>query len=101
MKKTILIIGLIIATLAILLPFISRTPDGVQELTSDACVEQNQQASWNGIMSGYMVETVENPYFSTLIAGAFGTIIVLLATYVLGSTVAPKKRTKPSEKSNF
>jgi hypothetical protein len=92
MKKKLLIVGLIIVSLAALLPFISRTPDGVQQLTADSGAAQTQQPSWNGIMSNYMVAAVGDPYVSTLMAGAFGTVIVLATTFVLGSMVAPKKK---------
>jgi hypothetical protein len=98
MKKTLLIVGLIIVSLAVLLPLISRTPDGVQKLTADSGAEQSQQSSWNGIMSNYMVSAVGDPYASTLIAGIFGTIIVLAATFVLGSVVAPKRKKETGRK---
>ncbi len=99
MKKTLLIAGLIIVSLAALLPFISTTPDGVQQLTADAGAEQSEQSSWNGIMSNYTVAAVEDPYVSTLMAGAFGTIIVLAATFVLGSVVSSKKKNNPVRKT--
>jgi hypothetical protein len=43
-------------------------------------------------MSGYSVATVGDAYVSTFLAGLFGIVAVLLATFLLGKTVAPKKK---------
>jgi hypothetical protein len=89
LKQYILISTLLIIALAILLPFASSDPDGLEQLISASGVQQ-QGSFWNGIMADYSV-AVGNPYFSTLLAGIFGTIAVLLATFVLGKAVAPRK----------
>ena len=81
MKKYIISIGLIIAVLAISLPFVSTTPDGLETLVeaSDA-----QEPSWNGLIGDYAISILDNPYLSTLAAGIIGTAIVFWQLYCLG-----------------
>jgi len=89
MKKTVLAIAAIMIVLALLLPFISRTPDGVQSLTKTS--GKQQQPVWNGLMANYSVGATD-PYISTLIAGLIGTAIVLIAGSAMGTALAPKKK---------
>jgi cobalt/nickel transport system permease protein len=89
MKKLILIVAAIMLALAILLPFASKTPDGIQALTATS--GNQQQPVWNGLMANYSV-ALANPYVSRLIAGLFGTGIVLAASFGLGTTLAQKKK---------
>ncbi len=95
MKKLILIIAAIIVALAVLLPFASKTPDGLQTLTENS--GNQQQPMWNGLMANYSVAFAD-PYISTLVAGLFGTGIVLFASFALGSTMTQKKKAKAVEK---
>jgi hypothetical protein len=75
--------------LAALLPFASKTPDGLETLTQDS---ENQQALlWKGLMAGYST-AIADPYVSTLVAGLFGTSIVLAAGFALGVAVSQKKK---------
>jgi hypothetical protein len=98
MRKTFVGVVLILVVFAVLLPFASSSPDGLQSLISSSGVQQ-QGSSWNGLLSGYSVAFVENPYVSTLLAGFFGVVVVLAATFVLGSVVAPKKKNETTKET--
>ena len=95
MKKLIPIVAAIMVAFAILLPFASKTPDGLQTLTENS--GNQQQPMWNGIMANYSVAFAD-PYVSTLIAGLFGTGIVLAASFALGATMTQKKKAEATEK---
>jgi cobalt/nickel transport system permease protein len=89
MKRLILMITAIILAFAILLPFASKTPDGLENLVSTN--GSQQQPIWKGIMENYSVAFAD-PYISTLIAGLFGIGSVLAASFALSISIAPKKK---------
>ena len=89
MKKLILIVAALIVAFAVLLPFTSKTPDGLQTLTENSASQQ-QQPIWKGLMTEYSV-VLADPYISALVAGLLGVGIVLTTGFVLGTTLAQKK----------
>ena len=89
MRKQIIMVTLIVVVFAVLLPFASKNPDGLQKLVTDSGT--NIEQAWNGLMSGYSIASVGNGYVSTFLAGLFGILAVLAATFLLGKAVAPKK----------
>jgi hypothetical protein len=95
MKKLILIVAAIMVAFAVLLPFASKTPDGIQSLTENS--GDQQQPMWNGIMANYSVAFAD-PYISTLVAGLFGIGMVLLASFALGATMTQKKKSETPKK---
>jgi hypothetical protein len=95
MKKTILIVAALIVAFAVLLPFASKTPDGLQTLTENSA-SQAQKPIWNGLMAEYSV-ALADPYISTLVAGLLGVGIVLAAGFGLGATLTQKKRGNAGE----
>jgi cobalt/nickel transport protein len=90
MKKYFALVALIMAFLAVLIPFASSNPDGLEKVATTFGVEEHAPF-WNGIVFNYSFGAIENPYISTLAAGVFGTLVVLLATFLLGTAIAPKK----------
>ncbi len=94
MRKLLLVAALMVVAFAVLLPFASTTPDGLQTLTDNA--ENVQQPVWGGLMAEYSV-AIGYPYVSTLVAGLFGTGIVLAAGFAVGSVSAQKKPCKTAE----
>jgi hypothetical protein len=88
MKKLILVLAFTVVMFAVLLPFVSRTPDGVQKLTADS--ESQQQPVWHGLMTDYSI-ALGDPYVSALVGGLLGIGIVLMGTFVLGSVASQKK----------
>jgi hypothetical protein len=87
MKKLILVVALIIAALAVLLPFASKTPDGLQTLAEESGSQQT--ISWNGLMANYSA-ALSDPYLSSLVAGLFGVGVVLIASFALGKALQKK-----------
>ncbi len=89
MKKLILTFAGIMVALAFLLPFASKTPDGLETLVENHASQE--EPVWKGLMADYSVAFVD-PYVSTLIAGLFGTSMLIIASLVLGKTFTPKKK---------
>jgi hypothetical protein len=82
MKKFLIATIIIAIFLAILIPFASNNPDGLEKvvLTYNA---NERQSIWNGIMGDYSFFSISNQYISTLLAGIFGVVAVLVAGLVL------------------
>jgi len=72
---------------AILLPFASSYPDGLETVAETLGVEENQPL-WDGLMPDYSMPLIENPYLSTLLAGLFGTALVLSLAFALGRALS-------------
>lgn len=94
MKKYIIAVVLIIVVLAALLPFVSKTPDGLQSLVANNSAAQ--EPTWNGIIGDYSIVAVNNPYLSALLAGIIGTTVVFLVAFIFGKA-SSKKKNKPTE----
>lgn len=91
MKKYLGIIALIIVFLVVFIPFASSNPDGLEKVAATFGAEEHQPL-WNGLMADYSIAAIGDSYLSTVLAGVFGTFIVLLATFLLGRAIAPKSR---------
>ena len=78
---------LILVCLAVLIPFASSDPDGLEKVAETLRVEETESSS-AGLMPDYTVPVVENEYDSTLIAGVAGVFLVLGAAFVLGKSIA-------------
>jgi len=94
MKKFLAVIVLLVVFLAVLMPFASSNPDGLEKVAESLGVEESAPF-WEGLMSDYSVEAFKNPYVSTLVAGVLGTLLVLAATLALGFVIA--KRAEPAK----
>jgi hypothetical protein len=90
MKKYVAILALILVFLAVFIPFASSNPDGLEKVAESLGIEEHAPL-WRGLMFDYSIEAIENTYVSTLVAGIFGTLMVLLATLLLGTAIKPKK----------
>ncbi len=77
---------IVIVCMAILIPFASSDPDGLERVAEDLGVEETESQS-GGLMPDYTVPTVKNDYGSTLIAGVIGVFLVLGAGLMLGKTL--------------
>jgi len=91
MKKYLGIIALILVFLAVFILLASSNPDGLEKVAVTFGAEKHQHL-WNGLMTDYSIAAIGNSYLSTLLADVFGTIMVLLATFLLGRAIAPKSR---------
>ena len=97
MKKYLLTTLLIIAFLAIFTPSASKSPDGLEKVARTLGIEEHEPF-WKGLMFDYSVETVGNPYLSTLLAGVSGALMVLLAAWFLGTAMVSKKPSATSDR---
>lgn len=79
-------IVIILACLAILIPFASTAPDGLEKVAEALGIEEYEHA-WSGLMPDYAVPLVEDPYFSTFLSGIFGFLLVLGIAFLLGLAV--------------
>lgn len=83
---------LILACLAVLIPFVSNCPDGLEKVAESLGIEENAPI-WTGLMPDYTLPTIDDPYVSTLLAGTFGIFMVLGVAFILGTALAkPDKR---------
>jgi len=89
MKKHLGTVALIVVFLAVFIPFASSSPDGLGRVVK-TFGDAELAPFWNGLMSDYAIAAIGDPYVSTLLAGVFGTFMVLLATFLLGKVMAPK-----------
>jgi len=90
MKDSAKVLLAIVVGLAILLPFVSAYPDGLETVAQKAGVEE-PEGFWHGLMPGYSLPAIENPYFSTLASGLAGIFLVLIFTFLVGK-VSTRKR---------
>jgi cobalt/nickel transport protein len=91
MKKHLAVVTVILVFLAVFIPLASSNPDGLERVVENFGVEENAPV-WNGIMFDYTIAAIGDPYVSTLLAGVFGTLMVLLAGFLLGKVITPKKQ---------
>jgi hypothetical protein len=94
MNKHLAVVAAIVVFLAVFIPLASSSPDGLERVVENLGVEEHAP-TWNGIMSDYAIASIENPYVSTLLAGIFGTLMVLIAGLLLGKSLSPKNPKVP------
>lgn len=80
---------LILVCLAILIPFASSFPDGLEKVAETLGIEETEP-SWAGLMPDYAIPSINNSYISTLLAGVLGIFLVLGATFLLGKAMGKK-----------
>ena len=90
MRKYVIAIAVVIVFLAIFIPFASSSPDGLERVAETLGIKQSA-SFWKGIMKDYSVSLVGNPYLSTLLAGIFGVLLVIVFSLALGKAVTGKK----------
>ena len=89
MEKYLGIVALIIVFLVVFIPFASSNPDGLEKVAVSFGADEHWHL-WNGLMADYSIAAISNSYLSTVLAGVFGTFMVLLAAFLLGRAMAPK-----------
>jgi hypothetical protein len=90
MKDSAKVLLAVIVGLAILLPFASAYPDGLETMAQNAGIKEHV-GLWHGLMSEYSLTAIENPYFSTLASGLTGTLLVLVFTFLVGRGPSRKR----------
>ena len=92
MKTYLKALILILVCLAVLIPFASNCPDGLEKVVETLGIEEHTP-TWTGLMPDYTLPTIDDPYVSTLLAGTFGIFLVLGVAFALGIAVTkPDKR---------
>ena len=86
MKGYVKALLLILVCLAVLIPFASSDPDGLEKVAETLEVEETESQPI-GPMPDYTVPAVENDYGSTLCAGVVGVFLVLGAALILGKSL--------------
>ena len=84
-----LLLALIIA-LAILIPFASSNPDGLERVAESLNVKEHEPL-WRGIMPDYSLESINNPYISTFLSGIAGICLVLGFSFTIGKLLQRKE----------
>jgi len=83
MKKYFKILILILVSLAILIPFSSTFPDGLETVAENVNTEEPEQI-WKGLFPDYSTQNINNSYLSTIIAGFSGVLLVLCVSFLFG-----------------
>jgi hypothetical protein len=85
---------LLIVFFVLFIPLASRNPDGLEKVAQTYGADEKSNL-WNGLFADYSIAIIGNQYLSTLIAGLFGTLMVLVVGLVFGK-ISFKKRSSPS-----
>jgi cobalt/nickel transport protein len=93
MKKHIAIIIALIVFLVVFIPLASSDPDGLERVVENFGVEEHAPL-WKGLMPDYTIEAIGDTYFSTLLAGVFGTLLVLIAGFAVEKALTQKNDKK-------
>jgi len=87
MRGLIKTLVLILVGFAVLAPFASTDPDGLEKVAETLKIEEPENI-WTGLMPDYTLPTVRSSYLSTVLAGFFGVFLVLGASFALGKFLA-------------
>jgi uncharacterized membrane protein YidH (DUF202 family) len=91
-KKYFAATAMVVVFLAVFIPFASSSPDGLQRVATSLGIEKTEPA-WHGLMGNYSVNALGDTYVSTLAAGVLGTLMVLVASFVLGAAITRRNQT--------
>jgi len=80
---------LIIIGLAVLIPFTSTHPDGLEKVAESLGIEESEPI-WSGLMPDYTFHFTENPYLTKLISGLIGLFLVFSVAWGIGWATARK-----------
>jgi len=88
-------IVIIIVALTILIPFASTYPDGLERVAESIGIEEPEPL-WGGLMPDYTFTTIEDPYFSTLLSGLVGVLLVCSIAWIMGLVTTHKNKNSKS-----
>jgi len=87
MRRTeILMVASALVALAILIPFASSNPDGLEKVAESLSVEEHEPL-WRGVMPDYDLKEIGDPYLSRLIGGVIGFLLVLASSMVVAEII--------------
>ena len=91
LRDSIKLLFVSIVGLAVLLPFASCYPDGLETVVHNAGLEE-PNAFWHGLLPDYSLPTIKDPYFSTLVSGLAGILLVLAFAFLFGWAATGRAR---------
>ena len=80
---------LVLIGLAILIPFASTFPDGLERVAEGLGVVEPGPI-WTGLMPDYALPGIGDPYVATLLSGFIGVFLVLAASWIVGRITTHK-----------
>ncbi len=90
MKGYVRAVLLILIGLAVLIPFASTFPDGLEKVSESLEIEEPAPV-WTGLMPDYALPGIENPYASALLSGFIGVFLILATSWIMGRVVTHKR----------
>lgn len=84
---------LIIFGLAVLIPFASTNPDGLEKVVESLGLRESKSI-WSGLMPEYTFLLTEHPYMTKLISGLVGIFLVFVITWSVAKAIARKNRVR-------
>lgn len=90
MKKTLMAIIALLIGIAVLLPFASTNPDGLERVAESLGIGEPEPL-WHGLMPDYSFTMTENPYISTLFSGIVGIFLVLILTWIVAWRISQEE----------
>ena len=98
MKKYVVAAALVIVFLVFFIPLASTNPDGLEKV-AQTYGAQEHGSFWSGLLSDYSFGSISNGYISTLLAGIFGVLTVLVFSLLI-SKVMFRKSDKINKENN-
>jgi ABC-type sulfate transport system permease component len=89
LKKYIVAAALVVVFLVFFIPLASTNPDGLEKVAQTYGAKE-QGSFWSGLLSGYSFGSISNGYVSTLLAGIFGVVIVLVSSLLISKVMFRK-----------
>jgi hypothetical protein len=89
LKKYIVATALVIVFLVFFIPLASTNPDGLEKVVQTYGA-QEQESFWSGLLSDYSFGSISNGYISTLLAGIFGVVTILVSSLLISKVLFRK-----------
>ena len=89
MKKYVVAAALVVVFLVFFIPLASTNPDGLEKVVQTYGAQENENL-WSGLLSDYSFSSISDSYVSTLFAGIFGVLMVLLMGLLISRVVFRK-----------
>jgi ABC-type sulfate transport system permease component len=95
LKKYVIAVALVVVFLVFFIPLASTNPDGLEKVVQTYGAQENENL-WSGLLSDYSFSSISDSYVSTLFAGIFGVLMVLLMGLLISRVVfrKPGKKAK-------
>jgi cobalt/nickel transport protein len=93
MRRYLKALILTLACFAVLAPFASTAPDGLEKV-AETLGAKRHEPFWKGIMPDYSFPAIGNPYVSTILSGILGAFLVFGIAFVIGKTLTKTEKQK-------